>query len=271
MTEFRTVPTDLAHVANRAEQYFRGRGFRIEVEPYDLAYPFTPALRLKRGQTTVIVEVDGTADMRRLTQWAAFCRSQTSDHQIALAVPPEAPRHEWDGALRTAGVGLFICEEAPFEALAAQDLSLNLTLPDLSLHPARVRTALGEAYDAFDRQMWRECFKKGSAALEAAARRALKRELLAGSAVIPKKGGEVVAAPEVTRMTMGQLAGAYRRIKNPSKRQQIVGAALKTVYADRNLATHHEGTSAAERKLRQNVGNDMWVIVNALVELHRRP
>ena len=46
---------------------------------------------------------------------------------------------------------------------------MNLTLPDLALQSARVRAALGEAYDAFDRRMWRECFKKGSAALETAA------------------------------------------------------------------------------------------------------
>jgi hypothetical protein len=270
MTEFRTVPIDLMHVAVRAEAFFRGRGFRIDAEPSDLAYPYTPTLRLRRRQTTVIVEVDALADMRRLTQWAAFCRSQSSDYQVALAVPPEATRHEWEGALRDAGIGLFVCTDQPFEAIAPQDLSVNISLPDLSLQSALVRTALGEAYDAFDRSMWRECFKKGSAALETSAKRALQRGVTSGRVIVQPRGGQPVTSTQIGRMTMGQLTRAYRNIRNPTHRQQLVGAALKTVYGDRNLATHHEGSAAAERKLRQNVGNDMWVIVNAMAELYRR-
>ncbi len=270
MSHYSTVAVDLIHVAERAEVHFLGLGYRVDIEPSDLAYPYTPVLRLRRRQTTIFVEIDNVADMRRLGQWAAFCRSQSSDYQIVLAVPPEAPRQDWEGSLRNAGVGLCVCAEPPFEAIHPQDLSMNLSLPDLPSQSSLVRTALGDAYEAAGRGQWRDCFRKASAALETAAKRHLVRELNAGRVAIAGPGRPVEAAA-VRRMTMGQLATAYRRIRSPTHRQAAIGSALTVVYRDRNLATHHEGAAAAERALRQNVGNHMWVIVNAMAALYRRP
>jgi hypothetical protein len=74
--------------------------------------------------------------------------------------------------------------------------------------------------------------------------------------------------PRVMSMTMGQLAVDYANMQQQNHSDSVIAKALKAVNRDRVRVAHKKRTPAAERALRNNVGQQMWTIVGALRVLY---
>ena len=67
---------------------------------------------------------------------------------------------------------------------------------------------------------------------------------------------------------MGQLAVSFSRILAPTHLDEVIGQALARLNKDRVGVAHHKRRKVTENRLRKNVGRNMWIIVQALSELH---
>ncbi len=65
-------------------------------------------------------------------------------------------------------------------------------------------------------------------------------------------------------MTLGQLAKTFADIQNQNQADALIGKTLKKVNTDRVGVVHHKSKARTETRLRTNVGQRMWAIVNAL-------
>src|SRR6266540_6339322 len=126
--DYVTVAVDLIEHADAAGDHLEAHGYRVKPEHIEIGFPYTPTLHCKRGNTTVIVEVDGRIRMEVLVQWARYARSCDRDTRIALVLPNHVHRDPEDEAkLRELGVGLYISDgRAAAEAIAARDLAVNV-------------------------------------------------------------------------------------------------------------------------------------------------
>jgi hypothetical protein len=272
MPGFKTVPDPLVEHAEYAFAHFRSLGYTVRTEPSSILYPYSPTLVCTRERTTVIVEVLRLIHVGRAQAWAAFARSSGRDTRVAVCVPSsQAIIPQDEQALRSMGVGIYTTSATGLvERVVPIDLGLNVGLPPLDSYPARVRRSLGPAYEQFSRSQWREGFGDACQALEVAARRHLKTGCKRGrTKLVAKRGTRVPSASQIDRMTMGQLARAYADILAPNYVDKVVGEVLSKVNDDRIGAAHHKLKPAIEKRLRTNVGQNMWLIANALRELVR--
>jgi hypothetical protein len=266
--EFQTIPSDLVEAAQATVREFRGRGYRIRAEPRELRYPFTPTMVCQRDHTTVIVEVDSAPPEKRLRDWRAFCRSCDRDTRIALVLPPTVALSPSELArLREDGIGVYSATGASSltESAPPQDLALNLALPELSAQSAVVRKLLGAAYDQFERSQWREGFGEACQVLESEARRYLVRHFKSTRIRILRNGRpQTLTRKQVESMTLGQIKDTFERIISPSQTDSQIAQALKSLNPDRIAEAHLKNKAATERRLRKNVGQHMWVVMNLL-------
>lgn len=269
---FLTVPDELLGTATAVAYHLETRGYRVTAERQDVGYPVTPTIYAKRGSTTAFVEVDGRVQLRRLGEWAAYGRSRSRDTRVWVALPADAPRTSAeDLALRKLGVGLLVVDdEEVSELLPPQDLALNLALPDIAGAPRPVREILGRAYEHFERAEWREAFNDACLALETSARGHLWAGIRSGRITLVSPSGKRIAISkkQLDGLTMGQLSDRFAMIQPQNRADRVIGDTLKRVNPDRIPATHHKLTSAAETRLRRNVGRQMWLIFGALRAMH---
>src|SRR5690348_8634576 len=108
MGKFLTIPDELIAATGAIEGHFRSRGYKIQMEKRDLAYPYVPAFTANRSHTSVIVEIYSTIDLKRIDQWGRYCRSCTRDTRFAACVPKgtDIPT-ETLSAMRENGIGLY--------------------------------------------------------------------------------------------------------------------------------------------------------------------
>ena len=265
---FQTVPNELVEAAQAAARDFHGKGYKIKVEPRELRFPSTPTMVCQRDHTTVIVEVDSKPPAKRLKDWRAFCRSCDRDTRIALVLPATTALPTNDlSTLRGDGIGVYSETSASelTEIAPPLDLALNLELPELSAQPVRVRALLGAAYDQFARSQWREGFGDACQVLENEAKRYLVRDTRSTRIKVLKGGRpQTLTKKEIESMTLGQIKDTFERIISPSQTDSQIAQALKALNPDRIGEAHRKWRAVTERRLRRNVGQHMWVVVNLL-------
>ncbi|MEX1229991.1 MAG: hypothetical protein WEB58_07110 [Planctomycetaceae bacterium] len=264
---FNTISSDLQALAEAVFHHYRGLGYVVKVEPTDIELPYSPALRCKRGQTTVIVEVGKEEALARVQQWISFCRSAGKDMQLCLVFPAS---YEIKESVRTnlADLGVGILKESGkllANVLPSSDLAINVELPKLSDCNQRARTLLGPAYEKFSRKDWRVGFEEACLALESLSRSNLKKGIAAGRiSLMGKMKPLILSHLEIDKGTMGKLSLWYSMIVSPRQIESVLGKALKAVFKDRNKIIHRKHTSSTEKTVRARVGTHMWTIVNAI-------
>lgn len=271
--EFLTVAEELLGPATAIAEYYDSLGYTVAPEPRELGYPFAPTLRCKRQSTTCFIEVSANAGLDRLSEWVSYGRSSKADTRILLAVPDAVNlKTKEQMTLRNLGVGLLVVSAAGVtEVMPAQDLALNVALPDISNDAKRLRAVLGPVYEQFERNQWREGFEEACVALESAARTYLWKALESGRTIVLTDAGhpKKLTKTRVHKMTMGQLARDFKNIQKQNHSDSLIGTALEQLNKDRIRVAHKKRTPAAERTLRANVGGQMWKIVGALREIYR--
>lgn len=269
--KFRTVGSDLLEYAEVAAAWFEGRGWKVRAEQPELGAPYTATMTCKRPPTTLFVEVDERVDLSKIEEWRRYCLSSSKDTRVALCVPSTATRTgEDDVRLQELGAGLYVAGSESFtEVLAARDVAVNIELPTLESLPSEMRPLLGDAYDQFDHSHWKEGFKDACGVLEEQARAYLRAGLQSKRIVVLTEKGNVaqMSHQRINKLTLGQLAVTFGRIRNPNHPDKIIAQVLNGVNKDRIGATHHKSKVATEARLRKNVGHHMWKVVAALKEM----
>jgi hypothetical protein len=269
--KFITVAADLLEYAEAVAEWFDGRGWVVRPERPELGAPYTATMTCQRSQTTVFVEVDARISVSRAEEWHRYCLSSSKDTRIAVCVPDVAKRTSaQDSRLQELGVGLYVAAaHGVTEMLAPKDVAVNIALPELRKMPKKMRSLLGDAYDQFDHSHWKEGFKDACGVLETEARRYLKAGVASGRIVVltEKSNPAQMTAERIEKLTLGQLAGHFGRIRSPNHPDAIIAQVLDGVNKDRVGATHHKRKAATEARLRKNVGHHMWQVVAALKEM----
>lgn len=264
--DFLGVAEELLPAALAFGAYFKSSGYRVAIEPFDVAYPRTPTFLLKRGQTTVYLEVASVVPWPVIRAWASYAKSCEKDSRFILAMQKDALVSPADMAeLKNLGVGLwFLGPHGAYEILPAIDLALAIELPEL---PRGLKRPLGDSYDQFGRGEWREGFETAAQVFEQHARVYLRTHTERGR-ITPMENGKPVKLARIEKMTMGNLATAFETIASPSAADSRIGQALKRINDDRVTVAHYKGKGAQrEAKLRRNVAHHMWALVGALREL----
>lgn len=270
---FNTMPTDLLEYAELTYQRFQGLGYSIKVEPLELGYPKTPAMSCSRSHTTVIIEICQRIDIKMVRVWAALCRSTARDLRIALCLPKTSADQnlvKYQLECKNLGVGIYVCCEVNVhEITPPQDVSVQIHLPDLKDFPKNVRTALGSAYEQFDRKQWREGFEEACKALEQRARRYLQESIVSGRLSVYQHGKpKNPTTRQIDKMTIGSLAETFGNAQPQNSTDSLVYKTLSAINPDRVGVAHKLLKIKTEKSLRSNVGVHMHSIVQALKQLN---
>jgi hypothetical protein len=263
--DFVTLADALIGSAEAAETYFETDGYTVVREPDALDYPYTPTLRCKRHRTTMVVEVDNAIRIERMREWMSYGRASNTDFRVAVVTPHDKARQlDAEEAVRSLGAGIYQAGGASLavELHMPHDLSVNVSLPDLSKMPPKVKRALGPMYEQIRRSQWREGFETGCQAFEDECRRYLKKGVAGGRIVVLDKSGHRrhLTDTMIDRFTMGQLATAFARIQTPNHADTALAKILVKIRPRRNAVVHKKTTPATEARLRKNVGKDVWLL-----------
>lgn len=264
---FRSVPTNLIPCAEEAHKYFKGKGYKISVNKYELKYPSMPTLCCCRGGTELFVEVCMKIKKSAVEQWVAFGKSCSGDTRFAVCVPNTVIlKADTENMLRQFGVGLYHEQlgGGVLSKIAAKDLSLNVQLPPLNSLPLRIRALMGPAYEQFDNSEPIQGFRIACQVIEDKARKDLMDGVRSGRITFVTKSGKGYKMTSIKRMTVGQLIGAYSKIQNQNQKDSTYQKALTSILDDRNDAVHHSNKPKISKRLRATVGQHMWTIVSAL-------
>lgn len=269
--EFVTVPDELLECAHAVLKHFRDWGFRVSIEPAAIVYPMTPTMVCKHQDRTVIVEVHSTISRQRLEDWVTYCASCDRNRELVVCIPADSdlPTEIFDLA-RELRVGVIKADsETVQEVLRPYDLAMRAELPRPENLPSRVRKALRDTYEHWNRGDWKDAFGLATEALDEHAKDYLKRDLDRGRiTVLDRNGAPRQLTPEaVDKMTLGQLAIAFSNIQAPTDIDATIAAALNTVNDDRVALRHYRNQRAVSAGFRRRVGQHMHVIVRALREV----
>lgn len=264
-----TIADEYIFAAEAALKMYRTAGYTVRIEKHEVGFPYTPALQCKRQNTTLICEVGSVRTLDRADIWRSFARSCGNDTRLVFVIPKDDKINSVvESKLRKDGIGILRFNAGgQFEVLnTPTDQALNMSLPDLSNAPRRVQQLLGPAFDQITDSHWREGFASACQALEAEARRYLKRHLKSGRIQILGKKGVIKnpMARQVDKMTLGQLAVQFKKIHTKNHADSVIGTALSTINKDRVGVSHHKVHASTERRLRTNSGRHIWTIYSAL-------
>jgi hypothetical protein len=207
----------------------------------------------------------------RAEQWVRYGRSCSGDTRLALCMPSLSSVNEKAHVfLADKGVGLYRCSTADFlEALPPRDLAFNLELPELRDLSSPLRRVLGPVYEKFDRGDWREGFQEACLVLESEARLYLRSGIKSSRIKILDDNGNPrnPRVRDIDRMTLGQLGHAFSRIESQNHTDSLLTKALPQINPDRIGVVHKKLTARTERRLRENVGRNMWTVINCLRQI----
>lgn len=269
---FTTVSTRLLEYADATANHFKIHGYKIYPEKIELGFPYTPTILCKRSATTLVVEVSNKLlDENRLNAWVGYAKSCTKDTRIAICLPPKvivSPQEE--NILKTLGVGLYIAqgENQIMERIPPKDLALQIELPQLASLSRKLQGLLGSAYEQFDRSHWREGFEDACQVFETEARKYLKHGIKISRITIMGSTGPRNPTPQqIDKMTIGQLAKTFSNIQNQNYLDVQIGKTLDVINGDRIGVVHHKAKLKTEKKLRANVGQHMWSMIQVLKQV----
>lgn len=268
---FLTLPEELLELGVAGDGHFKTLGYSVRREKADLAFPYTPALHCKRGTIRLLVEVAETVDHERMKEWSAFGKSSSSDTRVAVLLPANAALTGRDmSAAQKVGYGVLRKDNGDIHELVAPvDLALQLEPPELQNYPNSIRKALGPSYEQINRGNWVEGFEDACNAVEDRARKYLVKHMASGRITISqgKTSGIALTKAEIEKMTLGALKNTFLAIDNPNHADAVIAQCLTKLNPDRILAAHKRREAAAQRRLRKNVGKQMWIVLKALKEL----
>src|SRR2546426_4514064 len=148
---YKTLAPELVEYADRVAEDLEVHGYRVRVEKTELGFPYTPTLLAKRERTTLIVEVSSAVLHSRLDVWVRYGKSSGKDFRVTVYLPDHLqPSTKDQDHIREIGCGLATVSGSGIaQVIPAQDLALNISLPDRRSLPPRLRALLGTAYDHF--------------------------------------------------------------------------------------------------------------------------
>ncbi len=262
-----TVDHDLVPMADAICDWLEVAGYEIEIEPMKLGYPYRPTLRCRRQLRTLLVEIDKTANLERMKEWASYSRAQSSETLVAVAVPTGTIEDALVEALKVEGVGVYLRGDSNVtEMVVPRDQTVTPGLPALKRYNSAVRQELGGAYEKIRRGEWQDGFHDACQALERVARGHLIRRVESGRVVLTKKKG-VVTASEIEKASMGLLGEFYGKIAAPTHADTVVGAALKAINHDRVTVVHYREDPKRVAQLKRDWQGHIWCIADALKQL----
>jgi hypothetical protein len=271
--DFLTVADELLVPALAAADYFSDLGYTVTPEKHEAGCPFTPTLSCKRAPTTCFVEVAERASVARMKELVGFASALDQDTRVYLVLLQEASLSATvQMQLSNLGVGLLFASTAGVtEAMAAQDVAMRVTLPELRRESRRLKRILGPVYELIKRNQWREGFDEACIALETEARAYLWKSLKSGRTTVltPKGNQKALTKAKVDKMTMGALAIDFANMQQQNQADSVVGQTLQLLNEDRIRIAHKRRSAAAERALRRNVPPQMWRIIAALKALDK--
>jgi hypothetical protein len=271
LADYLTLPEELLEHADALLSYLKSNGFSVRIEHTDDTYPYTPTFLATQRHEHHICDVHSVVPLDRMTTWVRYAKSCQRDTRIALALPSHAAVKQADEEkLKLLGVGLLIIgASGPYERLPPHDQALGQVWPVLSSLPKKVRRLLGPAYARFDRGEWREGFGDACQVLEAESRKYLMAGVAAGQIRLVSPSGKPNRTTPATigTQSLGQLAASYKLIQSPNASEAAVERALTRLNADRIAFAHYRANAVAEKRLRRNVGQHLFVIINALKTL----
>ncbi|MGA7192496.1 MAG: hypothetical protein WBW94_02620 [Anaerolineales bacterium] len=269
---FTTVAPRLLEYAEAAADYFKTHGYKVYPEKMELGFPYTPTILCRRGATTLMLEVSNRLlDEKRTTAWIGYAKSSTKDTRVAICLPPkvEIPT-EIESNLRILGMGLYFVQNdnTLLERIPPRDLALQIQLPELNSLSHKLQSLLGSVYEQFERSHWREGFEDVCQVLENEARDYLKKGIKSGRiTIVSSRGPRNPTQNRINKMTMGQLAIAYSSIQNQNYLDAQIGKTLNKINTDRVGVAHYKSKPRTEKKLRANVGQDIWAIITLLQKM----
>jgi len=263
--DFISCPDHLLAAAIAYGERLELRGYKVIIEKFDLAFPRTPQFVAKRNRETLIVEVMDEPVWDRIEEWAKYAKACSTETRVAIGFAKgRALSVEEMTRLGILGVGALVWDGAvPIDAVPTKDLALQAEPPAL---PAGLSRKLGHAYDQLDQGNWREGFEEACQVLEQEARIYLKKSVPHRVQILSKSGA--VSNPthgHIDKMTLGQLAEEFSRIRSPNLADSRIGQSLKRVNEDRISVVHYKNVSASrEATLRRRFGKNMMVLINGL-------
>jgi len=266
-----TLALELEEFAERVAIELEDQGYTVKAEKDELGFPRTPTLLAKRHRTTLVIElvieITSTQFLQKLDSWTRFGKSCGYDLRVLICVPENSPPSIKDqDQIRTKRCGLCIISGIGVTTVIyPHDLAIGIALPERHTLPKKLKSLLGSAYDQFDQTYWREGFDEACKVFEIEARRYLRHWMRTGRIqLIGKKKPRMLTGPQVAKLTMGQLAGAFRQIVAKTRIDSQIERALVAINDDRVLRTHHKDKKITESSLRKNVGRHIWTIMETL-------
>lgn len=265
-----TISPDLVEHADRFAEHLRMDGVRVRIEPSEVAFPSTPTLAGSRGSMRHYVEVASSCRIQALKEWHGYARTRQHETFVTLLVPAGTDvKADALVELRSLGVGLSYSSAAGLqEIIAARDLGLPLSLPLLDQQPTAIQKLLRPIYRKFDRGDWADGFKDACQLVEDLARERFIADHTSGRIQLVRNNKpRVVKKADAERLTLGQLAQTHGEIVAPNNADIVIAKALSAINPDRVGAVHRGNDTRTRAKLRKNVSQHMWTVVNALRSL----
>jgi hypothetical protein len=270
MPTFNTIATELIEHAEKAYSHFSNLGYTIKVEPYEICYPFRPAMVCKRDHTQLAVIVSGRVDIRSIKDWVSMAKSTPSDFQVVICLPAQHSQKQLTShqlELQQLGVGILVSNGGAVTQLSAPvDQNIRLSLPELAGQTMAVRRVLGPAYEHFHGGRWREGFEAACKAFEQEVLPYFKKAIDSGRLTAHDENGRprTISAKRLSRLTLGQLAEEFGNARPLNGTDSLIHNALKAINPDRVNSTHKNKKAATEKRLRKNVGLHIHGIVQAV-------
>ncbi len=264
------VPDELVEVADEISSWLLIRGYSVKVEKASPGFPFPPTLLATRGKLErVLVEILPDWQEPRLLTWLAYARSCQKELKLCIGVPRDLFMHpSVMTRIRKLGIGILRADGVnTYYEVEPIDASISVSLPPRNDLSPESKVLLGSAYDHFEASRWREGFEEACKLFERSAKKYLKKWVRTGRVQFVTRSGLVAYSdPKINKFTMGALENAFADIKAQNGSDRIIHNALKVIRQDRNKLAHDKWNLRTEKRLRNNVGQHMWVITQALTE-----
>jgi len=169
----------------------------------------------------------------------------------------------------SSGVGMYHLNGEVYERLLEEvDLAFQVSLPNRKELKPKVRKLVGSAYDLFEKGEWRQGFLEAAQALEEESRKYLRRRVNNGKNQY-KDGRKTksVTLSEVNKMTLGGVKNVVCNLVIQTTLDSRLCAGITKLNPTRIARVHKPTSRATERRMRDRVGRDMWMIVNLLREM----
>ena len=206
-------------------------------------------------------------DFNEIRNWHRYCQSCSSDTRMAVCVFDGHLLAQAEVAKMDAfGAGLvFMLPEGFRWSVQPRDLAFHAQLPDRTQLSPKVRSLLGEALDRFEQHDWRTGFENACLVIEDESRKYLLRNVDQGR-VKYVKNSRVISptSAQIRKMTLGALRLVFCNLHRQNQLEAKICAALDALNPERVARIHNARNSSTERRLRHQVGVQMWTIINAL-------